>query len=1028
MTIQVCQFFCYSFLDITSISCIIDHLVDDKVLYEIELLAVYQKLYEAMENTSGHRKIEDSLKAELKAAQDLLLLQQKDNYKFQDHVQILEHELDTLHVLVEDKQKTINALKKRIVEKEDAIKDLQKEVRDNKIDRHALKTFESQNTLLLDELKDRMKAMEALEIELRFLKENYEDKTCYSDDRAKRVAAMDIVLTATVTSLQSDLAAAETDIARKADEIVKLKQEVKDLQAGLWQSEERRRDQIARSRQTEYRTLARLQEVSESYFTAEDDKEMLEDTIRLHTSRGESLQRQLDRTVLSLDSSQELFGAVVDHVESRSEIARGNAHQLERENQALQAEIQVLRLTVQKLRAPVPRQFESKDKYDYSDSPYAQKLVKDTERNLAETDRRDNTLGELGSFASLRTMRGSKKKVQLSATTPGAIESSTSLADLDASGIVAGGASSMDGSGFIMVARRAVKSAVSSPAAATRGAKAEIVGSGGLTPHAQTTGSPLVRPGSEATKTKQAAAAGTGVAKKTSNKPRGRKGNKVVTVPTLAAVSSADILGYVDTGSINSIETGEGRRGDISTAPASAPAPAPVPATAAGSNPVNAAVSAGDAAGSNPVNAAVSAGDAAGSNSVNAAVEEGEETAISTADQKAFERYTERDPPLEERIGSNDDPVQIIHADNYDNELSDSACCASRDHSQQQDQPHTEMGRTSPLCVQSGLMLATSVLASSSPAPSASAATPSSSAVPRSGGVKEMSLRASPIAAASPLIISAATSFGEAQGKAGGTGEARKGISSALDWLLDHSSPPHIVAEGTVAAAMRSSKTLSFGFPPPASEKSGKPGKKSLRYSDILSETTGRFGLTSGRGLLGASAEVDFYLASSSLKTRLLERYLSLLALHHRCRQHALSEQQKWADYHHQQQHQQHHHQHHHHHQQQQQLRHSDYGSDYYDRVSNSTHDEEGGGASHGIERDHDVVWQFWIRRCIGYVGLSSCRLTDDDLNQVGRGQVVKLNCMCCVFKPFSLYIFCGVGMGMEEGKGESLCRFLFES
>lgn len=346
------------------------------------------------------RKIEDSLRAELEAAQKLLALQQHESYKSHNHVQILEHELDTIHVLLEGKQKVINQLKDTIVAKDDEITQLNQSVHENQIDRHALKTFETQNKFLHDELTDRMKQMEALEIELRFIQENSQDKSSYNDDRAKRVAAMDIVLTGTIASLKLDLEAARKDGEQKQSEIERLQKVVKDLNSGLWLSEEHRRDQVARSRQSEYRTLAKLQAVSESYSTAQDDNEMLLDTVRMQNTRGNSLQKQLDRSIQSLDSSQELFGAIVDHVESRSELARMNEGNLAKENEALQAEVQVLRMTVEKLQSPPLRKFKPRDMYDYSTSPYSLPLISDTLITPATTT---------AAKATMKTMKTMKK-------------------------------------------------------------------------------------------------------------------------------------------------------------------------------------------------------------------------------------------------------------------------------------------------------------------------------------------------------------------------------------------------------------------------------------------------------------------------------------------------------------------------------------------------------------------------------------------------------------------------------------------
>lgn len=61
---------------------------------------------------------------ELVATKKLLHLQQQDNYKCHDHIHILDSEIDTLHKLLDEKQRVINHLTNAITEKNDKIKDL----------------------------------------------------------------------------------------------------------------------------------------------------------------------------------------------------------------------------------------------------------------------------------------------------------------------------------------------------------------------------------------------------------------------------------------------------------------------------------------------------------------------------------------------------------------------------------------------------------------------------------------------------------------------------------------------------------------------------------------------------------------------------------------------------------------------------------------------------------------------------------------------------------------------------------------
>ena len=149
------------------------------------------------EATAHHtpiRKVESLLRDEVLATQKVLALQQCDNHRFQEHVRILDGEIDSLRTLLGEKQQIINSQNAIILEKDDRIKELERLLHENKIEKHALKTFERQNGLLLDELRETKMQMEELEVEVRFLRDLKDDRTEYTESKMKMVAEMEIKL------------------------------------------------------------------------------------------------------------------------------------------------------------------------------------------------------------------------------------------------------------------------------------------------------------------------------------------------------------------------------------------------------------------------------------------------------------------------------------------------------------------------------------------------------------------------------------------------------------------------------------------------------------------------------------------------------------------------------------------------------------------------------------------------------------------------------------------------------------------
>lgn len=140
------------------------------------------------------RKTEVALRSELTAVQKMLTIQQNDNCKFQEHAEILSSEIESLQELLRKKQLFINRLHEDLDEKNLKIKELEFLLRENKIDEHAFKTFEHQNILLLNELKEGKQKIHALEVEVKFLRNMNQDKADIADETNKKLAAMEIVL------------------------------------------------------------------------------------------------------------------------------------------------------------------------------------------------------------------------------------------------------------------------------------------------------------------------------------------------------------------------------------------------------------------------------------------------------------------------------------------------------------------------------------------------------------------------------------------------------------------------------------------------------------------------------------------------------------------------------------------------------------------------------------------------------------------------------------------------------------------
>lgn len=232
----------------------------------------------------------ESLRMELAAEQRLLKIQIEENYKAQEHIVLLDAEVDALRNLAESKQLKINELKDIIVEKEDEIKSLQSKLKDSAIEKRAFDELDGSNGRLLSKLKECQDKITQLDIELKIERSMKFDKSLYDDTRAIKVAAMEVILTSQMEDLKQRYELAQKELSEKTETISSLSSRVCSLEEALRWSEFTRMDQIARSRQSEYRSLAKLEDVSLNYYKALDDKEVLQQSAAVQAVRGDMLQ------------------------------------------------------------------------------------------------------------------------------------------------------------------------------------------------------------------------------------------------------------------------------------------------------------------------------------------------------------------------------------------------------------------------------------------------------------------------------------------------------------------------------------------------------------------------------------------------------------------------------------------------------------------------------------------------------------------------------------------------------------------
>lgn len=214
--------------------------------------------------------------------------------------------------------------------------------------------------------------------------------------------------------------------------------------------------------------------------------------------------------------------------------------------------------------------------------------------------------------------------------------------------------------------------------------------------------------------------------------------------------------------------------------------------------------------------------------------------------------------------------------------------------------------------------------------------------------------------------------------------DIHRGVASALDWLLTQQQQQRIDADTKleIISAVKSTTAA-------VQSKQATLDQRSNKDNTTAAVSTTVAALSGSRDMVGGGGIDDdvegMYLTSNALKQRLIDRYLSLLVIHHRCQyrqsaaaavvftndkktiraaavehDHSFSADGSGNDF---------------------------YGYEY-DEVESSDQQQQQQQKkmkmkNENEQEEEEMLWQQQIRKCIGYVGLADCYITDDDLNQI---------------------------------------------
>lgn len=273
--------------------------------------------------------------SEIESIRKVLDMQQQDNYRFRDHVKMLDSEVDCLKVLCENKQVEINNRDAAIRKLDATVLELKAFIAANKVDQTAVKIFSDQNMLLIEKLKEEHRLVEDGIKANTLLKDQVKSLTEITNIKSETSIGLEAKFTATMSKIRDELyieRQAKKDIESKFSsmdaQIIKLTKQLK-------LNDDLRREQVERSRQTEYKTMMNSEQLFNKLQVSIDEKEAISTTLELASFRGDMLQQRLTTVLNETDDTKSAALSALGKLEDVTAMSRLRERTLVRENDRL---------------------------------------------------------------------------------------------------------------------------------------------------------------------------------------------------------------------------------------------------------------------------------------------------------------------------------------------------------------------------------------------------------------------------------------------------------------------------------------------------------------------------------------------------------------------------------------------------------------------------------------------------------------------------------------------------------------------
>lgn len=278
--------------------------------------------------------------------QKVISMQQKENSTLQEQVNLLETEVEEMKTSLHKQQKQLNTANDSLAERDEKIQSLEEKLKVALIERKAFEKFSNQNKMLLDKYLVEQKESERQAVELTHIREDAENLRAAIEDKAKSLTEKEIEYTSQIRGLQDNLKAEKREKTLMKDTLEMQRARIDKLQQALAAQIELRAEELARSRQSEYKTMMRADSAEIMLQKTKDDNEIIADALKLSTFQSGTLKGRLSEAMDKAEQSDSLLHTFVTKAEESSNLSRAQERRLRKENETLQNKVVSMTLSL----------------------------------------------------------------------------------------------------------------------------------------------------------------------------------------------------------------------------------------------------------------------------------------------------------------------------------------------------------------------------------------------------------------------------------------------------------------------------------------------------------------------------------------------------------------------------------------------------------------------------------------------------------------------------------------------------------